>query len=444
MDRTVFPKDFIFGAATASYQVEGAGDIDGRTSCIWDDYAKIPGKVYCGENGAVSVDQYHRYQEDVALMGNLGLGAYRFSVSWPRVLPHGKKEINPKGIQYYKNLIAELHKHGMKAVCTLYHWDLPSELEENGGWANRETAYAFRDYAETIFKELGDSVDMWITINEPFCITYLGYLWGNQAPGKTDKVLFEKAVHHVNLAHGLAVESYRKTGLKAPIGIAWNPITPRPATLKDCDKLAALHARALNTEIFTGPVMGYGYPEYATKEMQMAFPIEQGDMELISLPIDFYAVNYYNERPVKDDPKNPRGFSDAENWEKETSSMHWPINEKGLLRILCWLNDYTKGLPCIISENGAAENDELEPTGRVRDLARIDYIKKHLHVCGEAIQEGIPLKGYLYWSLIDNYEWSFGYTKRFGLVYCDYFTLDRYPKDSAYFMRDVITGYAEF
>lgn len=441
MKRPNFPSDFIIGSATASYQVEG--DRKGRTSCIWDDFARIPGKVWCGENGDVAADQVNRMKEDVALMAKLGLKAYRFSVSWPRVMPNGGDKVNKEGIQYYKDLCNELHKYGIKACCTMYHWDLPSEIQEKGGWANRETAYLFQRYAEALYRELGEYVDMWITLNEPFCICYLGYSVGVHAPGISDEKAFTAAVHHTNLAHGLAVESYRKTGLKAPIGIVWNPIAPRSATRNREDRDAALRARAIQSEIYMGPVVGKGYPKVVTEDMGFSFPIEKGDMEIISSKIDFYGINYYNEHPVEKD-QGRFGFKEAKSWEDVTSGLHWPIVEEGLYRLLKWTDEYTDHLDVYITENGSAEEDTVSSDGHVHDKRRIDYYSKHFNIAERAINEGIKLKGYFCWSFIDNYEWTYGYTKRFGIVYCDYNTLSRIPKDSAYYIRDVIAGYGDF
>lgn len=441
MKRPVFPNDFIIGSATASYQVEGRGER--KSDCIWDDFAKIPGKVWCGENGDIAADQCHRMKEDVALMASLGLQAYRFSVSWPKVFPDGGEEVSKEGIQYYKDLCDELHKYGIKACLTMYHWDLPSSIQEKGGWANRETAYLFQKYAETLYLELGDKVDMWITLNEPFCICFLGYGIGVHAPGIADDKQFAASVHYTNLAHGLAVQSYRKTSLKAPIGIVWNPVLSRNATNSKEDKEAALRSRAIKSEIYMGPVVGKGYPTLVTQDMGITFPIEEGDMEIISSKIDFYGINYYNERPVMKD-QSALGFRDAESWEEVTTGMKWPIVEEGLSRLLRWTDEYTDHLPVYITENGSAEEDIVESDGRIHDRKRIQYYAKHLSAAEVVIKEGIPLKGYFCWSFIDNYEWTFGYTKRFGLIYCDYHNLSRIPKDSAYYIRDIIAGYGDF
>ena len=443
MDKANLPEDFLFGCATASYQVEGAAFEDGRTRCIWDDFALIPGAIKDSNDGRVAADQYHRYKEDVALMEELGFQSYRFSISWSRVLPNAGSTPNKKGIEYYKNLCNELHAKGMKACATLYHWDLPSELQAIGGWANRETALKFREYSALMFKELDGYVDMWITINEPFCVAWLGYKIGCHAPGHKNLEESLAAVHHINLAHGIAMEEYRKGGYKAPIGITFNPQTPRPATRKEMDKKAALYKRAVDTEVFMGPVFGYGYPKFCTETLGWKFPIEDGDMEIISQPIDFMGINYYNEYPVYYNEKDPELVSTAPHWER-TTNIGWPVDEKGLYRQLLWLKDYTRGIPLYITENGSCEDDQLTNDGRVHDRERIVYIDKHLHACADAIKEGVNLKGYFVWSFIDNYEWAEGYTKRFGIVYCDYGTLKRYPKDSAYYLRDVIAGYGDF
>lgn len=446
--RPNLPDDFIFGTATASYQVEGAGSEDGRTPCIWDDFAKVPGAVYKSQDGSVAADQYHRYKEDIAMMADLGFEYYRFSVSWTRVLPNGGSEVNPKGIAYYRNLCEELHRHGMKACCTIYHWDLPSEVQADGGWNARSTAYRLAHLAKVLYQELGDLVDMWITINEAMCITYLGYLTGEHAPGIKDVGQFVNSVHHVNLAHGLMVEEYRKTGLKAPIGITHNLETPRPASRNPKDAVAASHHTDIRSGLYMEPLFRKSYPSYVTDELGWRFPIEEGDMETISQRIDFLGINYYNEAAIKWSDNAMFNEEHAQRWEETTSGIHWPITPNGLLRLLEWTNDYTGGdLPIYMTENGAACDDKVEeePDGelRIHDTQRIRYLSEHLRICDKAIRQGIPLKGYFCWSFIDNYEWAFGYSKRFGIVYCDYETQRRIPKDSAFFLRDVMAGYGD-
>ncbi|MBR4427147.1 MAG: beta-glucosidase [Spirochaetales bacterium] len=447
--RPDLPKDFLFGAATASYQVEGAGSEDGRTPCIWDDFAKVPGAVYQCHDGSVAADQYHRYKEDIDLMAKLGFGAYRFSVSWSRVLPNGGKKVNPKGISYYRDLCQELHRHGMKACCTIYHWDMPSEIQAKGGWAARETSYDLAYLAKVLFQELGDLVDMWITINEAMCITFLGYLIGKHAPGVKDLGQFIKSVHHVNLAHGLIMQEYRNSDLKAPIGITHNLETPRPATNNSKDLVAVDHHIALRNGLFMDPIFKKTYPAYMTEELGWVFPVKDGDFDIISQPMDFLGLNYYSEHAISWSDDKPFNIIEAPSWQEKMSGIGWPITPHGLLRLLKWTAKYTEGkLPIYITENGCCCDDRLESdprTGelRVHDNQRVRYLSDHLNICAKAIKEGVPLKGYFCWSLIDNYEWTYGYTMRFGIVYCDYETQKRIPKDSAYFMRDIMAGYGD-
>jgi beta-glucosidase len=447
MERLVFPKDFVWGTATASYQVEGAAREDGRSECIWDVFARKPGAVYAGENGDVACDQYHRYEEDVAIMSELGFNSYRFSIAWPRIIPGGTGKVNGEGIAYYKKLCEALHKKGITACATLYHWDLPQCLEERldsqglGGWASRDILDAFREYVKVCYKELGGLVDRWITINEPFCVAYLSYLYGYHAPGHRDQQEALAAVHHVNMAHGIAVEEYRKASLKAPIGITFNPATPRPATGGEADKKAAELSRAFNTEVFIFPCLGKGYPELVTKELGLSFPIKDGDLQTIAQPIDFIGVNFYAEYPAAADKESPYKFTNKPSWQN-TTAMGWPVTPAGLGRQLEWIAEVSK-LPIYITENGCAYEDAVTADGRIHDPERIEYLRQHLEVCADVIKKGVPLKGYYVWSLLDNFEWAFGYTIRFGIVHVDFKTLKRTIKDSGYFLRDVIAGYGE-
>ena len=449
MQRLVFPEDFVWGVATASYQVEGAVNEGGRGECIWDTFSRKPGAVYAGESGAVACDQYHRYAEDVALLKELGFTSYRFSIAWPRIIPNGTGKVNPEGIAYYRRLCDELHKHGISTCATIYHWDLPQPLEDVGGWVNRSIVDAFEEYAKVCFKELGDVVDRWITINEPFCVAYLGYLHGVHAPGHRDLQKALSAVHHVNMAHGVTVKAYRETGLSAPIGIVWNPITPRPATIRPEDKKAAEISRALQTEIFMFPCLGKGYPDLVLKHGGSSLPIKDGDLETIAQPIDFIGVNYYSESPVVADEKAEFKFRIEPFWQDKTE-MGWPLTPGGLERQLKWIAEVSNGafgkasIPIYITENGCAYKDEVGADGRVHDVARIEYFKQHLAVCADLIKSGLDLKGYYAWSMLDNFEWAFGYAKRFGIIHVDYATQKRTPKDSAYFLRDTIAGFGEW
>jgi len=438
-----FPKDFLWGISTASYQVEGAAYEGGRETSIWDVFARKPGAVYAGENGDIACDQYHRYKEDVALMAKLGFKSYRFSLSWVRIIHAATGEVNKAGVAYYRALCAELHHYGIEACATIYHWDLPQLLQERGGWAARSTALAYAEYAKACFRELGGCVDRWLTLNEPFCIAYLGYYAGVHAPGIKDAAQAVNAVHHLNLGHGLAVSAYRKTGLAAPIGITWNMSTPRPATARKEDIEAAAILKAVESEVFVHPVFGKGYPEICTKKLGFNFPVEAGDLDIIQSPIDFVGMNYYREDPAVYDAASPFLAKTVESWQ-DTSDMGWYITPAGLMRQLHWMRELSAGLPLYITENGYANNDVVSGDGRVHDKPRIEYLQKHFEVCAQAIKEGINLKGYFAWSFMDNYEWAEGYTKRFGIVYVDYATQQRIPKDSAYFFRDVMAGYVEW
>jgi beta-glucosidase len=454
MEKLIFPGDFVWGTATASYQVEGAVREGGRSESIWDTFPRKIGAVYEGENGDIACDQYHRYEEDVALMAELGFTSYRFSIAWSRILPNGTGKVNPEGVAYYRRLCGELHKYNITACATLYHWDLPQVLEDKGGWTNRSVVSAFEEYAKACYENLGDLIDMWITINEPYCIAYLGHLDGVHAPGHRDLQKTLSVIHHVNMAHGIAVREYRKTNLKAPIGITWNTEVPRPATLKPEDKHAADLARAVNAEVFVFPCLGKGYPELVTKELGLQFPIENGDMELIAQPIDFLGINNYYEQAVAADENAQFKFTVKPFWQQRTE-MSWPITPAGFQRQIEWVAEVSRsvtfsdgtvknGLPIYITENGCACDDVVTHDGRVHDKGRIEYLQQYLAVCAKVIEKGIPLKGYFLWSLLDNFEWSFGRTKRFGIIHTDFTTLKRTPKDSAFFMRDVITGFGEW
>lgn len=441
MQQIHFDKDFLWGCATASYQVEGATTEGGRKPSIWDTFSQIPGKVLHGDDGSVAVDQYHRYEEDIQLMADLNFQAYRFSLAWPRIIPDGVGAVNPEGIDYYIRLSKALRAQGIEVVATLYHWDLPQVLQDKGGWERRQTAYDFQAYATACYEHLGPYVDRWITLNEPFCAAYLGYLTGEHAPGYKDFDKATKAVHHLNLAHGLAMQAYRKSGLTAPIGTTINPIMPRPASRKEKDKLASAYAQAFNTDVFLLPLYAKGYPKLVTEDLGITYPIEQGDMEIIAEKIDFLGVNFYNEGAVVYDENERIKARDVPVWQPVTN-QGWPVTPYGLLRILRYIQSLDKKLPLYITENGCA-NDDILSDGRVHDLFRCNYINKHLAICEQAIEEGINLKGYFVWSFLDNFEWAWGYSQRFGIVHVNYETLERTPKDSAYMMRDIIAGYCE-
>jgi beta-glucosidase len=441
-----FPEDFLWGTATASYQVEGAAGEDGRGASIWDTFCRTPGKVAGGHTGDVACDQYHRYERDIRLMRRLGVTAYRFSLAWPRIFPAGRGQRNPEGFDYYHRLIDGLLTAGIAPCVTLYHWDLPQALEDEGGWPSRETAGHFAEYANVCFDELGDKVRLWATLNEPRCSSVLGYEEGWHAPGRTDTAAAYRAIHHLLLGHGLAVQAFREGGHEGQIGIVTDHMGTRPATRREEDALAADRAHDHRSRMFLNPLFGRPYPQrHLDADPRRRMPVEEGDMEMIARPLDFLGINYYWEEAVAFDATRPEQFCYVPRYEPKTE-MGWPIVPGGLHRVLTWLNSEYEAPPMYITENGCALDDRL--TGdrqHCHDPRRIGFLRDHLAACREAIRDGVDLRGYFVWSLIDNFEWSFGYTRRFGLVYCDYDKdCRRVPKDSFYFYRDVIAGHETF
>lgn len=437
-----FPEDFTWGTAASSYQIEGAYDEDGRGVSIWDTFCRVPGKVLQGDRGDVACDHYHRYKEDIALMKRLGVKVYRLSLAWPRIFPQGGGELNPKGIEFYNRVIDELLANGIEPCITLFHWDLPQPLEDKGGWRVRETAFHYAHYAETCFKAFADRVKLWITINEPFCIAYQGYYEGIHAPGvQGDMGTVMEVTHHVNLAHGLALKSYREGGYGGRIGTSLNLMVARPATDSAEDRLAAELYTDRFSRIFIDPLFGKGYPERLLSTLEgVNVPIAEGDMELIAGQMDFLGINYYTEEVVSRDESDERGYRN-EIGPYPVTDMNWPIVPAGLYRLLNWVKDNYGDIPLYLTENGCACKDRLNDSGdRCHDPERIAYMKEHLKACLKALEEGINLKGYFLWSFIDNFEWSFGYTKRFGLIYNNFETQKRTPKDSYYYFREVIAG----
>ncbi len=433
----IFPADFVWGAATASYQVEGAYNEDGRGLSIWDTFSKTKGKVNYGHNGDVACDQYHLYKEDIKLMKELGIQSYRFSIAWSRIYPEGFGEINKPGITYYKNLCDELLAAGIDPCVTLYHWDLPQALEDMGGWRNRETAQYFAEYAETVFRELGSRVKMWITLNEPFCSAMLGHATGEHAPGLKSLDTAYKVLHNLYLAHGMAVRRFRDGGLAGKIGISLNLDLPRPATMSRDDFSAAQIAETKGARLYMDPLYGRGYPEWLLENDQDFKPdIREGDMLIIAEDLDFIGLNYYTEQAAV--------LKDGNKWESkktdiEKTEMGWDIIPRGLTRLLVWISKNYDNPEIYVTENGAAFNDNLSDNRTVSsDPDRIGYLESHLNACKIAIAKGVSLKGYYLWSFLDNFEWAYGYTKRFGIVYVDFDTLERIPKDSFYYFRDYI------
>ena len=453
-----FPAGFLWGAATASYQVEGSTAADGRGRSIWDDFCRRPGAVLGGMTGDLACDSYRRWPEDVELLRRLGVGSYRFSIAWPRIQPAGSGRPLQAGLDHYRRLADALLEAGIEPAATIYHWDLPSALEEAGGWPERGTAQRFADYADILFGALGDRISRWFTVNEPWCAAFLGYGNGLHAPGRRDEGAAYRAAHHLLLGHGLAVRAHRARRLDSPIGIVLNPSTPRPATARPEDLAAAERASGQQTRLWLDPLHGRGYPEdHLAAHPAARMPVEAGDLETIAEACDMLGVNYYTESAVEAapaGPSNPEGWAQAPSW-RETTEMGWDIVPEGLRRQLSAIARRWPVRALYVTENGAACRDEPEPDRRpgpfppgpgggpalrVRDRDRVEYLRSHAQACLEAIGEGVPLKGYYAWSLLDNFEWSLGYSKRFGLVHVDFATGARTPKDSFWYYRDLVAG----
>jgi beta-glucosidase len=426
-----FPDGFLWGAATASYQIEGAVREGGRLPSIWDTFSHTPGKTVGGDTGDIADDHYHRWQQDVALMRDLGIGAYRFSVAWPRIIPTGVGAVNATGLDFYERLVEGLLEAGIEPWLTLYHWDLPQALQEEGGLTERDIAGAFGEYTAAVTRRLGDRVKHWITINEPFCAAFLGYWWGIHAPGETSRAAGLAAMHNLLRMHGTAVDVIRDTVDGAKVGITLNPTSVYPLPDRAADEEEARRVDGVRNRVWLDPLYKGEYPEDMVREAGDDMPaIEEGDMALISRPTDFLGVNYYNPDYVSADPDAPQP-------EGERTAMGWLVEPKGLSDLLERLHrDYDPGA-LYITENGSAWNDAAPVDGRVRDPKRIAYFQGHLAACLDAIDAGVPLKGYFAWSLLDNFEWAEGYSKRFGIVYVDYATLQRTPKDSARWLANV-------
>lgn len=436
-----FPSGFLWGVATAAYQIEGAVREDGRGESIWDRFSHTPGQTHNGETGDVACDHYHRYEQDFDLLSEMGVQAYRFSIAWPRIFPDGDGPLNQKGLDFYNRLVDALLEREITPVATLYHWDLPQVLQDRGGWANRETADHFTRYAETIFRTLGDRVPFWITHNEPFCSGILGHHLGMHAPGLKDMATAFRAIHHILLSHGQAVRVYRELGLQGQIGITLNLMPVYPASDDPVDRGAQRALDGVMNRWFLDAVLKGAYPEdMITMLGALGVPLnfaQQGDAATIAAPLDFLGVNYYTRNVVRFDPESPTGFTILPPT-LPTTEMDWEVVPHCFTELLCRLKAEYGETPIYITENGAAYRDEVTADGRVMDVERIDYLRSHAAAVHRAIQEGVDIRGYFAWTATDNFEWSFGYSKRFGLIYVDYETQRRILKDSAYFYRNLI------
>jgi len=434
----IFPKNFVWGAATASYQIEGAVDAGGRGESIWDRFSHTPGKTHNGDNGDVACDHYHRWRDDLDLMKQLGLPAYRFSIAWPRILPNarilpnGRGAINAAGLDFYDQLVDALLAANIQPFITLYHWDLPQTLEDAGGWLNRDITNAFVEYTEVVVKRLGDRVKQWSTHNEPFCTAFLGYRWGAHAPGISDETKSLQAAHHVLLSHGLATQAIRALQPDAQVGIVLNMWTVETLTDTSDDRVFAELQWQKDCGWFLDPVLRGQYPQQAWTEYESKVPVMQpDDLKTIAQPLDYLGINYYM-RALYDGPRRAPRLPEA-----EYTEMDWEVHAPGLYRLLTKLQREYPAVPVYITENGAAFKDTVVD-GAVHDPRRVNYLREHIAACRQAINDGVDLRGYFAWSLLDNFEWSHGYSKRFGLAYVDYATQQRIPKDSFEFYREVI------
>jgi beta-glucosidase len=451
-----FPDGFVFGSATASYQIEGAVAEDGRQPSIWDVFSHTPGRTLGGDTGDVADDHYHRLDEDLDLMQSLGLHAYRFSVAWPRVVPTGRGAANGPGLAFYDRLVDGLLARGITPIATLYHWDLPQVLEDEGGWTVRSTAEAFGDYAGVVARSLGDRIDTWTTLNEPWCAAFLGYGAGVHAPGRTEPLAALQAAHHLNLAHGLAAQAVRAEIPDARISVTLNLHVFRPEGSTGPE--AARRLDAVGNRIFLGPMLEGAYPEDLLEDTAAITDwsfVQDGDLQQIHQRVDVLGVNYYSTSHVRLHegsgvaPRNDgHGEGDATPWpgaesveflplEGPLTDMGWNIDPAGLTELLVSVHQRYPDLPQMVTENGAAFPDVVED-GAVHDTARIDYLRRHFAAAQDAIAQGVDLRGYFVWSLMDNFEWGYGYSKRFGIVRVDYDTLERLPKDSAAWYAEVI------
>ena len=442
-----FPPHFLWGAATAAYQIEGAVSEDGRGVSIWDQFAATPGKISQDDNGDIAANHYHLASEDVAIMAQLGLGAYRFSISWPRILPTGRGSVNAAGLDFYDRLVDTLLAHEIQPFVTLYHWDMPLTLHNNGGWLQRDTAYAFADYAEIVAMRLGDRVKNWITHNEPWCAAYLGYGIGIHAPGIQDKQAAVVAGHHILLSHGLAVPRLRAhIAATAQVGIALNftPVYPadhRPETLRDVAR-----SDAFGNRWFLDPLYRGNYPEHLFEDMQLAPPpIEDGDLATIAVPIDFLGVNNYSRSlvngslvPVLADSCTTVSPVPGACY----TEMAWEVYPQALRDLLLRLHHEYHVPALYITENGAAFTDQWDGSSDVvSDPRRVAFLQDHISSIADAVKQGVPVGGYFVWSLMDNFEWAEGYSKRFGIVYIDYSTQRRVIKESGRWYSAFITAF---
>ena len=439
-----FPSNFVWGAATASYQIEGAWDEDGKGESIWDRFTHTPGHVFEGHTGDVACDHYHRWPQDIELMKALGLRAYRFSIAWPRILPDGRGRVNQAGLEFYSRLVDGLLAAGITPFVTLYHWDLPQALQDAGGWPARATAEAFVEYAGVVSAALGDRVKNWITHNEPWCVSILSHQIGAHAPGLRDTEAALRAAHHVLLSHGWAVPVIRANSPGAEVGITLNMEWVEAASRSAADARVAGEAEGRFNRWFLDPLYGRHYPADVVAGYAAALPngldfVLPGDLDAIATPTDFLGLNYYSRRVARDEEA-------ADNLPQEIladrprTEMGWEEYPEGLYGLLNWLHFGYRPPKIYVTENGASFGNGPDAAGRVADTRRLNYLRDHFSAARQAMNNGVPLAGYFVWSLMDNFEWAEGYRQRFGIVWVDYETQQRIPKDSALWYRDVIAA----
>jgi beta-glucosidase len=437
---SALPADFLWGVATAAYQIEGAVTADNRAPSIWDTFCRMPGVIDNGDTGEVACDHYHRWREDVALLRGIGVDAYRFSVAWPRVLPDGTGAVNPAGLAFYDRLVDTLLEAGIRPLVTLYHWDLPQALQDRGGWPERRTAEAFAEYAAMVAGALGDRVGDWTTVNEPLCAAWIGYLEGRMAPGERNLARAVQASHHLLLGHGLATRAIRAAAaVPASIGLVCNLSPCQPATDRPEDVAAAARADGHINRWWLDAVSGRGYPADMVDTYRVNLPIRDDDLACIATPTDYLGINYYFRQMVVDDPDGPPPFFRQVPVPGATrTAMGWEAYPAGLEELLVGVTAAYAPGRILVTENGSAWRDERSPAGEFDDQDRVAFLEGHIEACIAAIRRGAPVAGYFVWSLLDNFEWSYGYDKRFGLVHVDYASQRRTLKASGHRYAELI------
>ena len=441
MSSLKFPENFIWGYATAAFQIEGAVAEDGKGESIWDRFSHTPGKIRNGANADIACDHYHRYREDVKIMKEIGTQSYRLSLSWPRIIPEGKGKINPKGLDFYKRLLGELHENGIVPAVTLYHWDLPQKLQDIGGWVNRDVASYYEEYCALMYREIGDLIPIWITHNEPWCVSFLSNWYGVHAPGNRDFKTAAQVAYNILYSHGLALRAFRESGRKGEIGITLNFTPVYPASDREEDVKAAAVYDGFYNRWFSDPILKGSFPQdmvdlYRSKGFLPE--IRENDLALMSKPVDFLGVNYYTTNLIRHDSSQQPLETDIVSRGFPVTACGWEVHPEGLYDHLTRLRRDYGNIKIMVTENGAAYDDSVSEDGEVCDQARIDYLRDHFIQTHRAISDGVNVTGYYLWTYCDNFEWAEGITKRFGLVYVDYPTQKRIVKQSGKWFREIM------